>query len=172
MNATPDRMSEQEPCSDCGQPVFWDERAGTWRHVSTAPEECWALENGTCVEANTAVERPEDLEVWQTGGGCTAWGRRFDNAGYMLVTLAEDPMAPAFSDEQVAVGLYDAEGSEWVTFQGLTAQEFLAKWNDAETGLAILRGAIELVSRLNTDAAGFGVGAFKELLGASVHRFN
>jgi hypothetical protein len=55
------------------------------------------------------------FDIWETGGGCTAWGRKFGPV-YMLVTHADDP-SHEFEDGRVAVGVYDyEEGNTLVTY--------------------------------------------------------
>lgn len=45
-----------EPCGDCGEPVRYDKRAESWRHVEPAPEGCFMVHgNGATLDANQNV---------------------------------------------------------------------------------------------------------------------
>ena len=53
------------------------------------------------------------FELWQTGGGCTAYGYNLgDEANsYILVTDGEDAIAPDDDTTSFSVGLYDEANS-------------------------------------------------------------
>lgn len=78
------------------------------------------------------AKRPADLEEWQTGGGCTAWGKTFDGGGHLLVTVDAGPEAPSHRDEPCCVGLYNADCDDWITFSGFTTGQFLDLWESPE----------------------------------------
>lgn len=58
--------------------------------------------------------------VWETGGGCTAWMRKFEVGGktlQMLITAHDDPTHEIDRTEgNVGMGVYDIEGDGWVNW--------------------------------------------------------
>lgn len=57
-------------------------------------------------------QRCGNWEVWNTGGGCDAWGLNLPSGGYALVTHWNDPSTPSMG-QRCCVGLYDSEG-DWI----------------------------------------------------------
>jgi hypothetical protein len=56
------------------------------------------------------------FEVWETGGGCTAWRRELADGGYCLVTSAGGEGHEIAEGDLVIVGFYDADGNDVATF--------------------------------------------------------
>ncbi len=73
------------------------------------------------------------LELWQTGGGCTALGKNSDFGGYVLLTVRDDPTRP-MEGEAFLVGFYDEETGEPVDHADLEygCREFAADASDQE----------------------------------------
>lgn len=81
--------------------------------------------------------------IWQTGGGCTALCRhvvveRGDGSPFWMITVVDDPSAPATMDEPVTLGLYDANGDEvggWLTLPSVWVALALANTFTVGEGL-------------------------------------
>lgn len=54
----------------------------------------------------------EGFRTWDTGGGCTAFGRTLADGRYVLITEAEDAVAPTAETTEFTVGLYDKGGNQ------------------------------------------------------------
>jgi len=67
------------------------------------------------------------LEFWETGGGCTAFGRRVDNSNgaYVLITVSDDARHPDDNETDLTVGFYD----EGKNFDGVCVE--VTSWQDA-----------------------------------------
>lgn len=60
-----------------------------------------------------AIMAKHGFTEWQTGGGCTAYGKRVDPANshsYVLITDADGGSVPTHVCQHMMVGYYDAEG--------------------------------------------------------------
>jgi hypothetical protein len=77
------------------------------------------------------------LEFWETGGGCTAFGRSIDNSNgaYVLITVSDDARHPEDDETDLTVGFYD----EGENFDGVYVE--VTSWRDA----------IDAANRLVTD---------------------
>jgi hypothetical protein len=49
------------------------------------------------------------FEVWQTGGGCQAWGRTLPDGTYIMAT---DPGGAYLPERETLVCVYDKDGNE------------------------------------------------------------
>lgn len=49
--------------------------------------------------------------VEETGGGCTAFRRNFEDGSYVLITRVDDPSVPTDPTQPAVAGWYDAEGN-------------------------------------------------------------
>ena len=55
-----------------------------------------------------------DLELWNTGGGCTALVRDFGDDGHLMLTN-DDGMAPESIHEDCLVCFYTHDAEKWIT---------------------------------------------------------
>lgn len=60
--------------------------------------------------------RARGFEVEGTGGGCTCWRLDIPGKGYCMITTNDGPDHEFTKDDLVAVGFYNEDGDEWVTF--------------------------------------------------------
>jgi hypothetical protein len=70
------------------------------------------------------------FEVWETGGGCQAWGRTLPDGTYIMVTDAGGSDLP---DKETLVGVYDKDGNEKSLKEYPTIQEALRAIESAQT---------------------------------------
>lgn len=54
------------------------------------------------------------FSVWNTGGGCTAYGMQLLGGNYILVTEGEDACIPENKNDLVTVCMYTIDGNEWI----------------------------------------------------------
>ena len=71
------------------------------------------------------VFRSKGYEIWNTGGGCTAWGIE-TIAGHILITDEGGCDIPQEDDTSIWVGFYDYEGIEQMPAQEFSWEAFTA----------------------------------------------
>lgn len=94
--------------------------------------------------------RTDGFQQEHTGGGCTALVRYFGNngetdAGAIVITTANDPLAPQHDDEEVIVGVYAPnvfrDCGESIAAYYATAGEAVA-WGREQTSLHEARARV------------------------------
>lgn len=56
------------------------------------------------------------FHIAETGGGCTAWRKDFDDGGYVMLTA--DASHDIGRDDALAIGVYTRDGDVWVCDNG------------------------------------------------------
>lgn len=69
----------------------------------------------------------EGFRTWNTGGGCTAFGRTLADGRYVLITQAEDAVAPNEQTTEFTVGLYDKGGNQIDYWDNLTHEKAIER---------------------------------------------
>jgi len=169
----PDQVLQVALCTKNGDLLDGDDADTRERAIELANKFFGIREEQTMKSDSKTLVRPDDLEEWDTGGGCRAWAMKFDR-GYMLITVDDDPVSPKAGNDPVVVGVYDDDDKGSAQFQGFTADQFLAVWESDDDGQRLHAALIHLAEFIacRDNAAQDEIRTICELLGAKASSYD